>query len=391
MYKKIELYKKPADILEKIGEHKAEMSPLQHGFLCGLLKEYRPKKVLEIGVSAGGTTAVILNCLQEAEIKSEMYSVDLLNNYYLDTTKKVGYQVDDAKEYLSNLDQHHLLLGNVIPCFLDEIGKDIDFLIIDTMHILPGEILDFIVCLPYLAPNAIVVLHDIALNHSFANGNEYATKVLFDTVVADKFLCLDEGYPNIGAFQITEDTQKYIMDCFSSLTISWCYDPTDQYLGEYRKKICEHYSEEYIEIFDIAVDLNKKSMEHYMNRNPVANQINDKVKLEIEEFNKLWENKKEIMFYGVGKRGKDFNIYAKNHNRDIAGFIVSDDQTISEADVDGKKVVKLSSVSKEDTLIVLTTSFTEVREKLIEGKYNFYEPSYNFVGFVERYLRLING
>ena len=46
------------------------------------------------------------------------------------------------------------------PDVIDEIGSDIDFLILDTLHIVPGEILDFLVCLPYLTKDAIVVLHD---------------------------------------------------------------------------------------------------------------------------------------------------------------------------------------------------------------------------------------
>lgn len=37
-----------------------EMSPFDSGFLCGLMKKYRPKRILEVGVSAGGTTSIIL-------------------------------------------------------------------------------------------------------------------------------------------------------------------------------------------------------------------------------------------------------------------------------------------------------------------------------------------
>ena len=53
------------------------MTSFQHSFLCGLMKENRPKKIVEVGVSAGGTTGVILHCLKMLNIKSEMYSVDL--------------------------------------------------------------------------------------------------------------------------------------------------------------------------------------------------------------------------------------------------------------------------------------------------------------------------
>lgn len=42
--------------------------------------------------------------------------------------------------------KHQFLLGKAIPFVLERIGKDIDFLILDTAHCLPGELLDFIVC-----------------------------------------------------------------------------------------------------------------------------------------------------------------------------------------------------------------------------------------------------
>ncbi len=38
-------------------------------------------------------------------------------------------------------------------------------MIIDTMHMLPGEVLDFLSLLSWLGERAVVVLHDIAIMH----------------------------------------------------------------------------------------------------------------------------------------------------------------------------------------------------------------------------------
>jgi hypothetical protein len=84
-----------------------------------------------------------------------------------------------------------------------------------------------------------------------------ATKVLFDVTTADKILDMGEGvFPNIGAFLITSDTDKYIQDIFSSLTISWRYVPDSEELSLYRKFYGKYYSEEALQLFDRAVEMN---------------------------------------------------------------------------------------------------------------------------------------
>lgn len=45
---------------------------------------------------------------------------------------------------------------------MENIGKEIDMVLIDSAHFEPGEILDFIIVLPFLKQEAIVVMHDIA-------------------------------------------------------------------------------------------------------------------------------------------------------------------------------------------------------------------------------------
>ena len=42
-----------------------EMSEFESAFVCGLIKEKRPKKILEIGVAGGGTTAIVMQCLND--------------------------------------------------------------------------------------------------------------------------------------------------------------------------------------------------------------------------------------------------------------------------------------------------------------------------------------
>ncbi len=172
------------------GNTYCEMTKFEQSFLCGLLKMKKPNKIVEVGVSAGGTTAVILNCLSILNSSAKMYSIDFAKRYYRNPKMETGFIAKDIKKVLKSDVQHEILTGNVAPAFLEQIGKNIDFLILDTVHTLPGELLDFLAIFPYLSPKATVVLHDVSLNlqHTISSARSYSTKVVFDIVVADKIL-----------------------------------------------------------------------------------------------------------------------------------------------------------------------------------------------------------
>ena len=42
-----------------------EMTEFESAFLCGVLNKFKPKKILEVGVAADGTTAVIMQCMED--------------------------------------------------------------------------------------------------------------------------------------------------------------------------------------------------------------------------------------------------------------------------------------------------------------------------------------
>lgn len=98
-------YMEPRDIYDKIGTNASELSEAEHGFICGLIKKYKPKKIVELGVSGGGTSVLVLNCLQKLGLNdTKMYSVDLSETYHFNPDKKCGFQIDEAKPYLKNID-----------------------------------------------------------------------------------------------------------------------------------------------------------------------------------------------------------------------------------------------------------------------------------------------
>ncbi len=196
-----------------------------------------------------------------------MYSVDFSQKFYRDTSKQSGFIAEEAKKLL-NLKNHKFYLGAGVTSFLEEIGKDIDFVMLDTMHITPGEILDFLVILPYLKSNAVVCLHDVALCQRGPEArNATATGLLFSSVTADKMINLipDDGnikflYPNIGAFQINQYTLKEIINVVMALMIPWSYVPQNIELKNYTKFIHHYYDKNICSIYDEMVKMNLYNM-----------------------------------------------------------------------------------------------------------------------------------
>lgn len=362
--KEIELFYDPrAEVCKNTAVNEwIEMSEFESAFLCGLLRKRCPKKVLEVGVAGGGTTAVMLQCLDlliENEV-CEMYSVDLSKNFYRVPSRPTGFVASEIKTRIKPSIKHTFLLGDILPSWLDSIGNEIDFVVLDTMHILPGELLDFLAVLPYLTPDACVVLHDIAASHLWGNSSTYATQLLLDVVTAEKIVMVDQErayhYPNIGAFIVNKDTRSYVKDCFHALTLPWSYLPTDEQILKYRRCFGAHYDSEALQLYDMAVSIHKQTKgwltencdHHYELGSSV--QFTDK------------NNGTRYFEYGIFGAETDFawsdghfaKLYLDIDNNKICG------QTL-------KMMIKLQRILGDGQTIRITCNGEELFEEYLEG------------------------
>lgn len=356
----INLYEKPLEIMDRLPQMaNAEMSSWQSAYLCGLIKEKRPGKLVEIGVAAGGTTAIVLNCVAQLNIECEIYSLDISSEYYRDRAYATGFLAEYAKKQIKKQVKHSMLIG-IAPDYMDKVGKGIDFLILDTVHMLPGEILDFLICLPYLSEDAVVVLHDVAIHHfAYSDMYSWATQILLDAVVADKLPVFgadnEFGYPNIGAFRINGDTMKYIYDVFSTLILTWQYIPREGELQKYRSKLVEAgYPERCISVFDCACAMNRSTI----------NKRTEGEFLKIHffhEFIRKYENR-NIFLYGAGNLGRKVYRLLNNYCK-ISGFIVSDNQKINAGD---EKVYHFSEIiPKIGNVTVLVAVGVDLQKEIL--------------------------
>lgn len=217
----------------------------EYYFVNGLIRLYKPKKLLEIGVCTGGMSAAILNSIKD--IKGAMlYSCDLeKNNYMRNNNKyKVGHFV--FANFPNLLHKWKLYTGNTTSAFIEEIGGNIDFVYIDTAHVMPGEVLNVIEILPFLKKNAIIVFDDI---HHQAKLNLAKTpffyscnNLLFSVLKGKKILYKHRILGKQGAVILENNQRKYYFDYFYLLLHNWSYMPKKFELDTIRVLVKKYYS-----------------------------------------------------------------------------------------------------------------------------------------------------
>lgn len=259
----------PADgenaVLDRIGgEYRkfSEMSLLERQFLNSLVLRHKPKKILELGVSAGASAVIILNSIRDDD-GAVLHSVDYSRQYYRNPSLRSGFVVDAYPDLRA---KHRLHTGGLALEFMEEIGGGIDFCFIDTKHRLPGEVLDYLMVLPYLKPDCVVVFHDTQLHTSVQGRNCIATCLMMSAVKGEKMGCVvpfdprnfetgvsrsndGEGdgesnmrvFANIGGVRLTGDAAANAWDVFNLLTLPWDYSPPEDDIRKMDEWFSRHY------------------------------------------------------------------------------------------------------------------------------------------------------
>lgn len=264
--KYIDLEKYEINIYNKINNHNlfrcSRMWGNQRAFINGVVRKFKPKKILEIGVAEGGSSVVILNAIKDIK-NSHLFSIDLSKN------DMIGYCVKNIFHNLSN--KWSLFTGNIPAKFMKNIGKNIDMVIIDSGHYEPGEILDFLFVLPFLKEEAIIIFHDIGNQITKSGGKNsrrnWAPYKIFNIIRGNKFYPSGKGIltKDIGAIKLEKNQFKYIYDYFRTLGGQWDYFPEESHIDLIRKFIKIYYDNDCSVMFEEAVKFNRK----FVKNNPV--------------------------------------------------------------------------------------------------------------------------
>ena len=231
-------------------------------FINGLIRKYRPTKILEIGVCSGGVSATILNAIKDID-EAKLYSCDLEKKHYTNNDFNVGYVARDNFPEL--LGRWKLYTGNTTAAFIEEIGGNIDFVFIDTAHVMPGEVLNVIEILPFLKENAIIAFDDINYHMEI----EKATKkyfhscnnLLFSVLRGKKIIYNQKNNvtfynSKLGAIILDSNQQNNFFEYFYLLSNNWSYMPNKFEIDKIRELIKKYYKPFFLSIFDKAVETN---------------------------------------------------------------------------------------------------------------------------------------
>lgn len=253
------------DIKEKLlNTNCSSMWDNQREFLNGVIRKFRPKKVLEIGPWTGGSSIIILNALKDIH-HSKLYSVDLYEKDFIGSCVPL---------YFKELSQNwKLFKGNTIAKFIENIGNNIDIVFLDSVHLEPGEILQFLIVLPFLKEEAIVIFHDIA-NQITKSGRpgtrrEWASYIIFNIIRGKKYLPSGNKLllHDIGAIKLEKNQKRYVYDYFRALGGQWQYFPKEIYINIIRDLFAKYYDNNCLIMFDEAVKFNRK----FVKNNKLAN------------------------------------------------------------------------------------------------------------------------
>jgi len=358
----VKSYGAPVEAIQPLlgGFYEREYSGLSR--LCGLIREICPKKIVKVGEANSSTTAAVLSCIDLLELPCQLYVVDPLNRHFPHCKEAV--QFEKELEHRKNC---RLFLGHTPAAFLDKIGGGIDLLILDPSETMPGDVLDFIAALPYLAQNAVIVLCSTLPDGPRGN-------VLLQSVTADKVSTHFTPYFDIrdcvklaavdiiSIFQITAETAKRCMDLFAALGCPWSYIPTLEQLLEYETIVKRHYDSESLELYKHAIleaDPNKKMLS-YLARS-------------------LLRRFPEILLYGKGIRGQYFLKLSRLLGIHVTGFVVSDDQDAVKSCRD-LPVYSYSQIpfSRNDVFIFQTANSIEIERRLQESNFYWLKLPENF-------------
>ena len=229
----------------------------------GLIRKYKPNKVIELGVAGGGTSALILNAIKDNP-NAKLYSIDILINDRIKKNKQIGYVVKENFPEL--MDKWTLYTGAMPAYFLEKIGGEIDFAYIDTRHTTPGEMINWLEVLPFIKEEAIVVFHDVYLmflgDVKKAEIKNYSNNQLLCYIRGELILPSygDKIFSrNIGAIKLDKNQKKYYKQYFMALGNQWKYFPEETDINTLKEYFKKYYGEKLEEIFnDSKINLKDK-------------------------------------------------------------------------------------------------------------------------------------
>ena len=207
-----------------------------------------------------GSSGIILNAIKKLS-GAHLYSVDLNKECYSMKGRLTGFLMDKFPELKK---KWTLLTGGTIYDYIDQIGGDVDLVLIDTVHSNPGEILDALGIFPYLKKDALIIFHDTNLQISPLRGIEFTNNTLMSAIYGEKIIPSPDSFEgingyfnNIGAIRLNTESLKNIYNVFNLLALHWTYFPALDQLDKIKHFTKKHYGKFYVRYFENIISIQK--------------------------------------------------------------------------------------------------------------------------------------
>ena len=304
------------------------MSNEEKYFVNGAIRYLKPQKILEVGVYFGGGSAVILNAISDID-GAVLHSVDYRE---AQKGKATGFVVDEFFPKLNH--KWRAYKGGDVSRFIEDIGSEIDLLVLDTAHIHPWETLNFLCVLPFMKVGCSwCILHDIFLHYDPWNRDRLACRYLWSCAVSeDKISPSSKLFANIGAFRITNDTKRYVDNLFESLLIPWGVEIPQDDLDSIGRVIREHYPAQCYDFFARAIEVQR-----FMFAQPAEKleRVTD------ERLGEVLDLNSPIVIYGAGDDGLRLAKFFEGRGIKVAAFCERERRCES---LNGLPVIKYSDM-----------------------------------------------
>lgn len=237
-----------------------QISELDSIFLAGLACHAGARKIVEIGVASGWSSAVLLQATASGRSGAEVYGIDLAPKFYLNGEIDTGQAVKEVVPELAS--QYRLLTGALAFERMAEIGA-IDFAFIDGHHYHPWAMLDLLSLLPFIERGRWVALHDLNLctfeRHKHTNRGPYYLFYLWP----DQKLHSTQVPAMIGAINIDRKPSDYLPLILEMLYTPWelsidraILERFEIFIGEY---FGSQWRDRFAQLFEANVNNRKTS------------------------------------------------------------------------------------------------------------------------------------
>lgn len=277
-------------------------------FIKGLISDYKPSNILEVGTAAGWAAYYMLDEAMKHNKRAKLTSVDFSDKLYYNPEKSVGCIFNEVPEAVTYKSNWELKNNTLMIDYAKDCRERFDFVFIDANHLHPWAALDFLACLPLLKKGAVVVFHDVFLNEICAGKRNAARhpdstykgvsmckgpNILYELFKDEMTLAYDDVAPNCAALQLN-DMEGALLKIYYALQVRWENEAFDDTMLSIISKHLD-YIRTYVND-DCARHFSRIMFENY-NALSAKNMINQKEKTE-----KLKKDMKLLNLIADGKK-----------------------------------------------------------------------------------------